>query len=141
MHWELWALNTGNLIRNYDTEAEALATARAFLADGWSVNDLGLHLDFDEGGEGDDDQLPPALYGASLRERLTEVPIPGIERTPGVCGGSARIRKFRIPVWLLEQMRRLGVTEADMLDAYPSLTAEDLVNAWACSALSRRDRA
>lgn len=57
--------------------------------------------------------------------------IPGIESTPGVCGGSARIRQTRIPVWLLEQMRRLGATEATLLDAYPSLTAEDLVNAWA----------
>jgi len=56
---------------------------------------------------------------------------PGIEHTPGVCGGSACIRRTRIPVWLLEQMRRLGVTEADLLQNYPSLQAEDLVNAWA----------
>jgi len=27
-------------------------------------------------------------------------------------------------------MRRLGATEADLLQAYPSLSAEDLVNAW-----------
>lgn len=55
---------------------------------------------------------------------------PGIESTPGVVGGSARIVRTRIPVWLLEQARRLGMSEAEILTAYPSLRAEDLVNAW-----------
>ena len=54
----------------------------------------------------------------------------GIEKTEGVCGGSARIRKTRIPVWLLENARRLGSSEADLLENYPSLTAKDLANAW-----------
>ena len=31
----------------------------------------------------------------------------------------------------LEQARRLGVCEADLLRAYPSLRAEDLAGAWA----------
>jgi uncharacterized protein (DUF433 family) len=56
---------------------------------------------------------------------------PGIESRPGVVGGSAGIVRTRIPVWLLEQARRLGSSEADLLLAYPSLRAEDLVNAWA----------
>ena len=56
---------------------------------------------------------------------------PGIESTPDVLGGDPRIVRTRIPVWLLEQMRRLGASEADLLQAYPSLRAEDLVNAWA----------
>jgi uncharacterized protein (DUF433 family) len=34
-------------------------------------------------------------------------------------------------VSLLEQARRLGVSEQTPLAAYPSLRAEDLVNAWA----------
>jgi len=33
-------------------------------------------------------------------------------------------------VRLLEQARRLGVSERELLAAYPSLRAEDLVNAW-----------
>ena len=41
------------------------------------------------------------------------------------------IVRTRIPVWLLEQARRLGAAEADLLRSYPSLRAEDLVNAWA----------
>jgi uncharacterized protein (DUF433 family) len=55
---------------------------------------------------------------------------PGIESTPGVCGGEPRIVRTRIPVWVLEQARRLGASEADMLRSYPSLRAEDLANAW-----------
>jgi uncharacterized protein (DUF433 family) len=56
---------------------------------------------------------------------------PGIESTPGVCGGDACIVRTRIPVWLLEQSRRLGTSEEALLEAYPSLRAEDLRNAWA----------
>jgi uncharacterized protein (DUF433 family) len=55
---------------------------------------------------------------------------PGIEKTPGVCGGAACIGATRIPVWVLEQARRLGVSDADLLRDYPTLNAEDLVNAW-----------
>jgi uncharacterized protein (DUF433 family) len=56
---------------------------------------------------------------------------PGIESNPDVVGGDPCIVRTRIPVWLLEQARRLGATEADLLADYPSLRAEDLVNAWA----------
>src|SRR3954469_25732937 len=56
---------------------------------------------------------------------------PGIETTPGVCGGEPCIVRTRIPVWLLEQARRLGTSESDLLRSYPSLKAEDLANAWA----------
>ena len=56
---------------------------------------------------------------------------PGIDSSPNVCGGDPCIARTRIPVWLLERYRRLGVTERDLLDSYPSLRAEDLANAWA----------
>jgi uncharacterized protein (DUF433 family) len=54
----------------------------------------------------------------------------GIESTPGVCGGEPRIAGTRIPVWTLEQGRRLGASEAELLRDYPGLRAADLVNAW-----------
>lgn len=57
--------------------------------------------------------------------------IPGIEQTPGVVGGEPRIAGTRIPVWTLVQYRRLGASEAELLQAYPTLRAEDLANAWA----------
>lgn len=56
---------------------------------------------------------------------------PGIESTPGVCGGEPCIVRTRIPVWILVQARWLGVSEADLLRSYPILRAEDLANAWA----------
>lgn len=56
---------------------------------------------------------------------------PGIESRPGVAGGDPCIVRTRIPVWLLEQAKRLGTSEADLLKAYPTLRAEDLANAWA----------
>jgi uncharacterized protein (DUF433 family) len=54
----------------------------------------------------------------------------GIESTPGVCGGEPCIAGTRIPVWVLEQYRRLGTAEVEMLRDYPGLRAADLVNAW-----------
>jgi uncharacterized protein (DUF433 family) len=56
---------------------------------------------------------------------------PGIDSRPDVAGGEPCIVRTRIPVWLLERARRLGTTEAQLLAAYPTLRAEDLVNAWA----------
>jgi len=56
---------------------------------------------------------------------------PGIESRAGVNGGAACIVRTRIPVWLLEQARQLGTSEAELLRAYPTLRAEDLANAWA----------
>jgi len=57
--------------------------------------------------------------------------VPGIDSTPGVCGGEPCIVRTRIPVWALEQARRLGTSEAELLQCYPTLRAEDLVHAWA----------
>jgi uncharacterized protein (DUF433 family) len=54
----------------------------------------------------------------------------GIEVDPRVCGGEPRIVRTRIPVWIVEQMRRQGLSESEILRSYPSLRAEDLVNAW-----------
>ncbi|MCY7327502.1 MAG: DUF433 domain-containing protein [Saprospiraceae bacterium] len=55
---------------------------------------------------------------------------PGIEKTSGVNGGEACISRTRIPVWLLVQQRNLGISEEQMLHDYPTLSAEDLTNAW-----------
>lgn len=54
----------------------------------------------------------------------------GINKTPGVMGGDACIRETRIPVWLLVSYQRSGLSEAKILDNYPSLSAVDLANAW-----------
>jgi uncharacterized protein (DUF433 family) len=53
-----------------------------------------------------------------------------ITTRPDVCGGDACIRGTRIMVWLLASFRRQGVSEADLLDWYPTLTRADLQAAW-----------
>jgi uncharacterized protein (DUF433 family) len=81
--------------------------------------------------------LVPKLNRAELAQLLQSVAteigdaFPGIESIPGVCGGEPCITRTRIPVWVLEQARRLGVNESDLLRSYPTLRAEDLSHAWA----------
>ena len=68
-----------------------------------------------------------------LQQLLVELgdSFPGIESRAGVAGGVPCIVRTRIPVWLLEQARLLGTSDADLLKAYPTLRAQDLTNAWA----------
>ncbi len=82
------------------------------------------------------EDLLPALTRAE-KARLLRIVVqdlddafPGVESTPGVCGGGPCIVRTRIPVWTLEQARRLGVSEPDLLRSYPALRAEDLATAW-----------
>jgi len=55
---------------------------------------------------------------------------PGVDSRVDVCGGEPCIVRTRIPVWILEQARRDGLSEEALLHSYPSLRAEDLANAW-----------
>lgn len=55
----------------------------------------------------------------------------GISKTPDVCGGDACIAGTRVPIWVLVDLRQQGANDAKLLEFYPSLTAADLVNAWA----------
>ncbi|MGL4550531.1 MAG: DUF433 domain-containing protein [Gemmataceae bacterium] len=55
----------------------------------------------------------------------------GVNRTPGVCGGDACIRRTRIMVWLLVAMQKDGKDDAGLLADYPTLTPADLDAAWA----------
>jgi uncharacterized protein (DUF433 family) len=53
-----------------------------------------------------------------------------IEKTAGVCGGKARVRNTRIPVWIIVLSRKFGETDAQVLHSYPTLTQADLDAAW-----------
>jgi uncharacterized protein (DUF433 family) len=54
-----------------------------------------------------------------------------IQKTPNVCGGDARIRNTRVPVWSLVVARRLGATDAELLDYFVTpLTPADVAAAW-----------
>ena len=49
-----------------------------------------------------------------------------IQKTEGVCGGYARIRNTRIPVWTIVSLLNQGADEAELLRNFPSLTLFDL---------------
>lgn len=53
-----------------------------------------------------------------------------IQKTPGVCGGNARIRDTRIPVWTLVSFRQQGAANEELLRHYPGLNQLDLEAAW-----------
>jgi len=53
-----------------------------------------------------------------------------IYRTPGVCGGEACVGMTRIAVWMLEEARRAGLGDLDLLKDYPTLSVLDLEAAW-----------
>jgi uncharacterized protein (DUF433 family) len=57
-----------------------------------------------------------------------------ISKKPDRCGGDACVRDSRLPVWVLVGYRRLGAPDAEILQAYPSLTHADLEAAWAYAA-------
>ena len=53
-----------------------------------------------------------------------------ISKTPGVCGGKACVSGTRIPAWGLENCRRRGLSEFQILKRYPSLSLDGLRAAW-----------
>src|SRR5262245_26311468 len=55
---------------------------------------------------------------------------PAIQKTPNVCGGAACIGRHRITVWQMILARRMGQSDAAILDNYPTLTQDDLDACW-----------
>jgi len=86
-------------------------------------------------------ELLPAERASLLQTVASDLgdAFPGIDSTPGICGGEPCIVRTRIPVWVLEQARRLGANESNLLQSYPTLRASDLVSAWAYERQNRQD--
>lgn len=76
--------------------------------------------------------LPPTEKAAIIQSLTQSLNIgaKGITKTPGVCSGEACIAGTRITVWLLVEARRLGISEFQLLQDYPHISAADIVNAW-----------
>lgn len=55
---------------------------------------------------------------------------PAVTRTPDVMGCDACIRATRIPVWLLVEYKRQGLTDGQLLAQFPGLNVADLGVAW-----------
>ena len=77
-------------------------------------------------------KLSPAEKAQLLRWTASDLNglFPVLRAAPACVARAVHLRT-RIPVWVLEQARRLGVSEAELLRSYPTLRAEDLANAWA----------
>ena len=74
---------------------------------------------------------PPLADGTRVDVAPRTGPEPLIRKTPGVCGGRARVGDRRIAVWSLVESRTLGVSEQQLLsDFSPPLTREELDAAW-----------
>ncbi len=78
-------------------------------------------------------EMSPAEKAQVLQLIVRELgeEFPGIESTPDICGGEARIVRTRIPVWVIEHARRLGTSEAEILRSFPTLRVSDIINALA----------
>ncbi len=66
-------------------------------------------------------------FAAFLRGKLLGAEI---QKTAGVNGGAANMRQTRIAVWMLEEARRTGLSDGQILAQFPQLGAQNLVAAW-----------
>ena len=77
-------------------------------------------------------ELRQEILTLSSEEKIEVIQLlDGINKTPKVVGGNARIRNTRIPVWSLFQSHQMGVSDLEILEAHPELAQTDLINAWA----------
>jgi len=59
----------------------------------------------------------------------------GIQKTRGICGGKARISGTRIPVWGLENARRMGLSVDEIMQRYPAVSKLAILAAWEYAAM------
>lgn len=62
-----------------------------------------------------------------------------IRKTPGICGGAARIRDTRIPVWTIVTYKQQGATNSELLHNYPGITLKDIEAAFNYYELNREE--
>lgn len=77
--------------------------------------------------------------GAEVLAELMAASLPRIRKTPDVCGGDACVGESRITVAGLEEYRRLGWSDARLLDEFPALTPEGLRAAWEYVEMNRKE--
>jgi uncharacterized protein (DUF433 family) len=80
-------------------------------------------------------ELEPQLLALSDSEKVQVVQllsqgktslIQGIEKTPGVCGGSACVTGTRITVWGLVESQLIGYSEADLSYSFGNQSSQCL---------------
>ena len=66
MRWELWDIESGNLVGHRDAETDALALVRELILKGWPIDALSLLAEDDSVPVED---LPPGVTGEELARR------------------------------------------------------------------------
>ena len=77
-----------------------------------------------------DPDSPPLSDGTRVEITLRTGMEPLIRKTPGVIGGDACIGDHRIAVWMLIEMRRLGMSDAQLRESYPHVNPALFEAAW-----------
>lgn len=73
---------------------------------------------------------PPEDIARDLRS-LESSAQNAIQKSPDICGGDARIRSTRIPVWVLVSAKlKLRYSDTEILENYEGITDRDLLCAW-----------
>jgi hypothetical protein len=66
MHWELWDIETVNLVGTFDSESAGLAVVRELVGKGWPLSALSLMV---ENESVPTEDLPPGVTGEELARR------------------------------------------------------------------------
>jgi len=53
-----------------------------------------------------------------------------VSSAPTVMGGDACVRRTRIPIWMLVEYKRQGLSDSELLVQFPGLNAADLSASW-----------
>lgn len=77
-----------------------------------------------------DPGAPPLADGTRVEVALRTGMEPWIRKTPGVIGGDACIGDHRIAVWMLVEMRQLGMSDAQVRESYPHVNPSLFDAAW-----------
>jgi uncharacterized protein (DUF433 family) len=72
-------------------------------------------------------ELPELPIDVDTQNRIeNETQAGPIVKTTGCCGGSARLKERRVPVWLLASWALDGVSVFEILEFLPDLSAEEV---------------
>ncbi|MEM6879323.1 MAG: DUF433 domain-containing protein [Bacteroidota bacterium] len=77
--------------------------------------------------------LTNELFGQKSLEK------PGIAKSPGICGGSARIANTRIAVWSVVESKHLGMSDKEILESFPGISTTDIENSLLYYAKNREE--
>ena len=69
----------------------------------------------------------PNTVHVQIRDADESEPVSSV---PTVMGGDACVRRTRIPIWMLVEYKRQGLSDSELLVQFPGLNAADLAASW-----------